>query len=269
MIEPLYFGKEPKLLFGIYYPPRHNNNIDAAIVFCSPIGQEYMRSHRTFLHLVKTLALNGLHVLKFDYYGCGDSAGKCEEGNIDQWILDILEAIDELKEGSGAKQLYLIGLRLGATLALLASNRRSDVDGIVLWEPIVSGINYIDELRKTHHQWLNGSFSKNMSKHNNEDEEEILGFPLTNALKSQLRAIDLLTGVYVLPANTLLIESSTNKKDIDCFRQYLNEQNEACEYVNIPAPQIWVKGNGESKAIVPLRIVQYISEWLTSKQRAC
>ena len=245
MIEPLYFGKEPKLLFGIYYPPRHNNNIDAAIVFCSPIGQEYMRSHRTFLHLVKTLALNGLHVLKFDYYGCGDSAGKCEEGNIDQWILDILEAIDELKEGSGAKQLYLIGLRLGATLALLASNRRSDVDGIVLWEPIVSGINYIDELRKTHHQWLNGSFSKNMSKHNNED------------------------GVYVLPANTLLIESSTNKKDIDCFRQYLNEQNEACEYVNIPAPQIWVKGNGESKAIVPLRIVQYISEWLTSKQRAC
>lgn len=268
MIEPFYFGREPKLLFGIYYPPYVGHNVETGIILCYPMGQEYMRSHRAFLHLARTLSSDGFNVLKFDYYGCGDSAGKCEEGDIQQWISDISKAVDELKEGCEAKRLYLVGLRLGATLALISSDGRDDIDGVVLWDPIVKGANYIDELRIMHQEWLRGSFSRSISQQNREDEEEILGFPLTDTLKSQLGTIDLTRGAYGLSIDTLLIESSISK-DTGCFRQYLNQQNAVYEYVNISSPAVWVKGDDESKGIVPPKIIQYIKEWLIDKRKAC
>jgi len=39
------------------------------------------------------LANVGFHVLRFDYYGCGDSSGDSEQGEIRQWLIDILTAL--------------------------------------------------------------------------------------------------------------------------------------------------------------------------------
>lgn len=266
MIEPLYFGKKSKILFGVYYPPQSDGNIDTAVVLCYPMGQEYIRSHKTFVHLARKLSHGGYHVLKFDYYGCGDSAGLCEEADIDQWILDVQAAIKELKEGSGARRIFLIGLRLGATLALLANNKNYIIDGIVLWDPIVNGIKYLDELRDVHRRWFWGSFCKN-KRYDNANSKEILGHPLTNKLTDQLEAIDLVKNKYILPEDILLIESFKNK-DIANLREYMIMQNANLEYVNIPGSQVWIKGEDESKSIVPPKIIQYIWEWFNSRSRA-
>jgi len=63
------------------------------------------------------------------------------------WKADIETAMDELRHITDLQQVTLVGLRLGATLAAaVAADRQSDVDELVLWDPVVSGPEYLAEL---------------------------------------------------------------------------------------------------------------------------
>ena len=84
--------------------------------------------------LANMLAAAGTHVLRFDYFGTGDSAGNMEDADLGAWFGDVETAVDELRDTIDAPQVALVGLRLGATLAgTVASMRRTDVNGLVLW----------------------------------------------------------------------------------------------------------------------------------------
>ena len=83
-MEPFYFGKSPRALFGVYHPPKAGMTRKTGVVLCYPMGHEYVYSHRAFLRLAMLLSSAGFHVLRFDFYGCGDSEGDCKEGKIRQ-----------------------------------------------------------------------------------------------------------------------------------------------------------------------------------------
>jgi len=81
-METFYFGESPKQLYGAYHPPRDFNDRKVAVVLCYPIINEYLRAHRAFVRLATQLATEGFHVLRFDYFGCGDSYGDDDDGNL-------------------------------------------------------------------------------------------------------------------------------------------------------------------------------------------
>ena len=60
--------------------------------------------------LAKRLSGIGFHVLRFDYYGTGDSAGDADEGDLRQWHDDLSAAVDELKDTAAIQMVSLIGL---------------------------------------------------------------------------------------------------------------------------------------------------------------
>ena len=101
-----------------------------------------------------SLAGQGCHVLRFDYFGCGDSGGDGEQATIDQSLSDLSAAVEELKDTSGVPKVSLVGLRMGAMLAALTASRRQDIDRIVLWDPVLDGGAYLDALRELHASWL-------------------------------------------------------------------------------------------------------------------
>jgi alpha/beta superfamily hydrolase len=68
--------------------------------------------------LAKQLSDAGLHVLRFDYHGTGDSSGEVGAGQFDVWVNDVALAADELLEISGVDSLTVVGLRTGAQLAI-------------------------------------------------------------------------------------------------------------------------------------------------------
>ena len=74
-------------------------------------------------------------MLRFDYQGCGDSAGDCEFWQIERWIGDLQASIDELKQRASISRVGLVGLRLGGTLAVLGSAGRNDIEEMVLLGP--------------------------------------------------------------------------------------------------------------------------------------
>ena len=148
-MNPFFFGAGSRRLFGIYTPPLATGTRERAVLLCNPWGQEYIRAHRSMRQLASMLAQAGLHVMRFDYYGTGDSAGESTAVRLEEWEADIETALEELVDISGVSRPSLLGLRLGASIAAaVAGRRRQRLDALVMWDPVVSGDEYVAELRQ-------------------------------------------------------------------------------------------------------------------------
>lgn len=139
-----FFGPAGRQLFGYYHSPRGQGG--GATVICPSWGPEYQYSHRALRVTARRLAERGVHVLRFDYSGTGDSWGDGTDGGVERWKEDTAFAIDELKAMSGVPRADLVGLRFGARIAAAASAARSDIRKLVLWEPVLDGQAWVREL---------------------------------------------------------------------------------------------------------------------------
>ncbi len=92
------------------------------------------------------MAETGHWVLRFDYSGNGDSEGEFERFTIDSARSDIQSAVTLVRERAGVGTAGLIGLRLGATLALAAAGRDPGIRALALWAPIVDTGRYMQDL---------------------------------------------------------------------------------------------------------------------------
>jgi pimeloyl-ACP methyl ester carboxylesterase len=107
-----------------------------------------MGAHWAFRKLAALLARDGFHVLRFDYYGTGDSAGDSHEGSAAVWVDNIREAASELRDIASVREISIVGMRLGATLATRAAGEGLSVRNLVLWDPAVDGKSHVRELRR-------------------------------------------------------------------------------------------------------------------------
>jgi alpha/beta superfamily hydrolase len=262
-MEPFYFGEPAKLLFGIYHPPKNGISCDVGVVLCYPMGQEYIRSHRSFVRLAEFLSSAGFHVLRFDYYGCGDSGGDCYQGSIRQWVDDISTAVNELNSGYDLERICLVGLRLGGALAMMAGINRGDIDSIVIWDPVINGAMYLSELIRLHNEWLRGSFAKTQLNHKHEDHCEVLGFPMTDSMEEGLTDINLLT-LKRKPANNVFIVTSNEVMESKLLGEHLERILAKPNYQYISAPKVWIKNDdGTGKGLVPIPIMKSIITWIS------
>jgi pimeloyl-ACP methyl ester carboxylesterase len=188
-MTPFYFGSSKRPLFGVYHPPQARPVRETGVVLCAPVGHEYVRAHRLVRSLAGTLAKSGFHVLRFDYSGCGDSSGDAADATLASWIEDVGTALDELKDTSGVSKVSLVGIRLGATLALLASRRRKDVEGCVLWDPVVDGATYLSSVEALHHAFLAAEYPPPTGEE--EGDEGLLGLAVGARMRADLAALDL------------------------------------------------------------------------------
>lgn len=137
-IEPAFVPSGDERLFAVYYPPVEGsgktNATTKAVLLCNAYGHEYQRSYRNLQQLAVALSKAGMHVLRFDFSGTGNSTGAIQGASTSQWKDDILAAAEYLKQVSGQTSLSVLGVRFGATLA--ANAELSDVDELILWDPV-------------------------------------------------------------------------------------------------------------------------------------
>ena len=143
---PMFFENGGFRLFGIVHQPVGTLSGEAW-VFCHPFAEEKLWAQRVYVSFARLLAAQGAWVMRFDAMGNGDSEGQFSAASVDTMLADIDCAICYLEGVSGISQgIGLLGLRFGATLAALAAERSPKVGTLVLWEPIVDGAKYMQEM---------------------------------------------------------------------------------------------------------------------------
>ena len=167
-------------------------------VLCNPFGQEAIRAHRMMRILAERLARDGHPVLRFDYFGSGDSMGGDLDADLDGWAIDVLEADRELQSRIGAARTVWIGMRLGGTVALRAANHaREHVQRLILWDPVLDGERYLRELREKHVTSLGTAFSLTpkpapavLALDPGRYRDEAIGFAVSALLRKQLALLN-------------------------------------------------------------------------------
>jgi uncharacterized protein len=256
---PFYFGSAGHELFGCFHEPSQKAMRRCAVLICQPVGHEYINSHRALRQLAVRLAGAGFPVLRFDYSGCGDSYGEAEESNITRWLEDIATAVAELRALSGTYPVCAIGLRLGGTLAVLAGSRCRDLESLVLWEPVVNGRTYLRELRSLQEEMLRFRPKPKLTK-KSQAYMEILGFPLSSVLHTQLEELQL-AQVAERPAARVLIVENTPAHDAGDLKNHLMDNQAQVEHETVQAPQIWLP-TPDGSLLVPAQVLQSVVSWV-------
>lgn len=190
---PFFFGPTERRLFGVFQAPPGDASASTAALLCNPLGQEAVRSHRMYRVLADRLIRAGVDVLRFDYFGTGDSGGGEADGEMEGWARDVIAANTELKQRSRASRVVWIGARLGATVAVQASVLVSrTTEKLILWEPVSDGAAYLRQLSERHVLQLETAFlpwRAMVASGTMVLEREALGFDLGDALLAQLRTL--------------------------------------------------------------------------------
>jgi uncharacterized protein len=241
---------------GVYDPPDTSHVSSGGVVICAPFGHEYVRSYRALRNLAADLAAAGLHVLRFDYTGCGDSAGEAQDATVEQWQQDVASAIDELKDMSALPRVSIVGVRFGATLAAMATSTRKDIDTLAVWDPVVRGSNHLEELRDLQRRWLRGRPKPQLPPGWPQDGE-IIGFPVPPALEAGFMRADL----GALPAfrcRRLIAVTSSEQSDAH-WRGHLESLSQPCVYEQVACDCEWGQPRAVHLALHATDIVERIA----------
>lgn len=116
-----------------------------AVVVCSPILAEAIRSQRRELVLGWELSAAGATVARFHYLGAGNSDGTPEAMTFDGLVADATAVAHAVQEETGLPTVDFVGTRLGALVAAAAAAHFPG-GSLVLWEPPTDLGRYYNEV---------------------------------------------------------------------------------------------------------------------------
>ena len=115
------------------------------VVIAAPDGEEHAWAARALVTVARALAHHGSTTYRFDYLGQGESEGEFEATTWPSRVADLDAAVQMAGRRTGQMPIVL-GVRLGATLALAAVKQGTPLGGLVVWEPVVDAAQYVHQL---------------------------------------------------------------------------------------------------------------------------
>jgi pimeloyl-ACP methyl ester carboxylesterase len=129
-----------QLLYGTLHEPAAVNRALPVVVLLSPGVKMRVGPGRLYVPLTEMLCAEGYRVLRFDFFGLGDSEGELQEKllpdvynhiEVGRYVDDTLAAMRFLREKHGATRFVLGGLCGGAITGLLAAQRDQSAVGML------------------------------------------------------------------------------------------------------------------------------------------
>jgi alpha-beta hydrolase superfamily lysophospholipase len=260
---PVVFGLSDRGLVGFYHSAEGAPTRGPGVVLCNPLGYETMSIHRTYRHLADRLAARGFPAMRFDYDGTGDSAGQANDPDrVQAWLASIGAAIEEVRARSGAFEVGLFGVRMGATLAMLAAAQRSDIECLIAWAPVVSGSAHVRELRAFR---VVGNKGLALMAKRSDGSEEVRGYFYSRETLAELSAINLLVQER-RPAQYVLVVSRHEKVSGEeaHFADYLSDLGADSRLVSGTRYARMMRDD-PYESIVPSQTLDVIVNWVSER----
>ncbi len=150
-------------------------------------------------------------VLRFDYFGTGESSGDEAQADLKMWQRNVLAADAQLRLRTGCAETIWLGIRLGGTLSVLTAIR-ADVKpkALVVWEPVLNGFRYLETLRRDQKRALEFSYGP-LARRLKPQADEVIGFQLGCRLRDQLASILIEDLISPVPVTVLMPMSESQE----------------------------------------------------------
>ncbi|MCC6750223.1 MAG: alpha/beta fold hydrolase [Deltaproteobacteria bacterium] len=124
-------------LRGFVHRPEEPGPAPAVLLLHGFTGH-HLEQDRLFVQTARRLTRAGFFVLRFDFYGSGDSDGEFHEWTPLTEVADAGAALEWVaaEPGVDANRLGLIGLSLGGCVASLVAGQDPRVGALVLWNAV-------------------------------------------------------------------------------------------------------------------------------------
>ena len=262
-------------LVGLYLEPTGQAPArQHAVLLCNPFGQEGIRAHRLYRVMSDRMAAAGYHVLRFDYYGSGDSAGDDEEWDLHGSVADAQAALSELLRRSHAPVRSAVGLRLGATIALEVGRRATlPPQLLMLIEPVLDGRDYLRSLAASSLEALNRGYGARWPTSARlratllpAPETEALGFFVSPQARAQIEAIEpsCLDAARATAIRLLTPDSAQTQQLLDRARLSLPR----LDLVDTETRIDWATDSAAATAIVPMHWIRDLIDHLELAEHA-
>ena len=267
--QALYFKSSDKYLFGLLHLPQGEELADVGVVICNPFGYEATCAHRSIRAFAESACNLGITVLRFDYRGTGDSDDIDPSADqLEAWTEDVCSAVAELRRLTGLRQVCVLGIRLGALLAISATQQGAVVDGAILIAPIVNGQKYLRELHRIR-------LGSNLTAGSDPPPEErglnasmdVSGFSLSAATVAAIARIQIDHSARPPAPRTLIIDSEDLASPSGWGRE-LSKNYDDVEYRVLPGLLNMIMAS-PLRAVVPVSMVAAVCEWLKSVAGTC
>lgn len=247
-MNPILFGSRERPLFGVVSPACGQRRM-RGIVICGPIGEEYQRAHRALRVLAQFLARDGHDVLRFDYFGTGDSAGEGFEMDMGGAVADAVSAVEEIGDVAAVTRCTLVGLRAGAAIAAQAANRVHQVDRVVLWDPVTDGEEYAASMLADATP-LPGNHGGGLN---------VRGFLFSRGLIEEIARIDVST--YTLASPEVLIVISEDRPRHHELARHLSDRGRNVSFFVHEGPRSWTEMGWSGVGAIPAPLLEQVVTW--------
>lgn len=214
-MKSFFFGPGKSLYGTLHEPPGAMK--DVAVLLCCPGPQEYHMTHWAFRRLAGQLARAGLPCLRFDWSSTGDSAGASHDARLASWQKDLGAAAAELRDVTGLRKLAIVGLRLGAAVAVRAVSAGLKASHLVLWEPVVNGARYVKQLEE-----LDEREAMRLLHRVSEPRTELGGYLMTSPQRAELQQLDITPDVPRGAQQVLLLCAPPQEAEVRALQQAWN-----------------------------------------------
>lgn len=148
--EPGWSGAPGRRIYTATHLPAGRAQA-SAVLLVAPLFHELPRSRRLLTEMAAHLSSLGFPAMQFDFYGMGDSMGLGEDTDFDSMRRDLGVAEAALRariHAGSSDRLIVIAFRGGAlpVMSWIGAGARPDL--VVLWEPILDGLNWLQELER-------------------------------------------------------------------------------------------------------------------------
>ncbi|MEE8584617.1 MAG: alpha/beta fold hydrolase [Acidobacteriota bacterium] len=192
-----FSGSGAETLSGVLHLPEGSPRASLILSHCFTCNKDY----KVLVWLARAISEAGLAVLRFDYFGLGDSEGRFEGTTISRYIDDLKAAMDWVRQQVPDGPVLLAGHSLGGAVSILATVGTPHVRGVAVMATSADLSNLYRLLPQLAPQ----------NRPHDEPVEVTVGgksYPLTPAFLQDLQSHSLLESVSMLECPFLVLHGT-------------------------------------------------------------